>query len=71
MSTRLSYLKPGEAVLGMKVCIEKSRNKLLVGRIVEIEEAPARQAPRPRRCAVKVQWRPAPVWELEDRLLAG
>jgi len=66
----MAYLKAGEAVIGMRVCVERSRNKLLMGRIVAIEEQPSWRTGKARRCRVHLRYS-RQVREYEDRLLIG
>lgn len=64
--SRLSYLRPGEAVVGQQVQLERSGNRLIAGTIKAIEDA--RRAGRPRICSVQVGRQPLPIREYEDRL---
>ena len=65
---RVTHLKPGEAVVGMEISIERSRNRLLCGRIVAIQERPYHQRRLARRCTIRLH-RSRTVYEYEDRLL--
>ncbi len=67
---RLTYLKAGQAEVGLHVQVEKSHNQLLGGVITGIEEPPARRHGRPRRCLVRLSSRRT-IREYEDRLLIG
>jgi len=63
---RVTYLERGQATVGMWVYVERGRS-LIAGLIISIEEPPARQVPRARRCVVKAGRRE--YREVEDRLL--
>lgn len=67
---RLRYLRPGEAVAGMVVALERSGNRLYIGHITDISEEPARRHPHRRRCVVRVSTR-LDMRDNEDCLLVG
>ncbi len=49
-----TYLRPGQAHLGMVVAVERSGNRFGIGHITAISEEPEHRHPHQRICTVRV-----------------
>lgn len=67
---RLTYLRPGQAVPGLIVALERSGNRLFTGHISAISQEPERRHPHRRICTVRLT-NGATMRDNEDCLLVG